>query len=83
MFRRDTVGGQLLDDVARVGHGSGQSVQLGDHECVSGAARGERLAKAGAVSVGSGQAVVDVDPLRFDAEGGEGITLRGEVLTAG
>jgi hypothetical protein len=35
------------------------------------------------VTMGAGQPVVDVDPLGRDAERGQGVTLRGEVLLVG
>lgn len=46
-------------------------------------ARGHRLVQPGPVSVGSGQAVVDVEALRRDAQRGEGVTLSGEAQCAG
>ena len=42
-----------------------------------------RLAQPGPVSVCAGEAVVDVDPLGRDAERGEGVSLRCEVLIVG
>jgi len=41
---------------------------LGHHERVAGAAGGERLTQTGAVAVGAGQAMVDVDALGGHAE---------------
>ena len=76
----DTGGGEFVDDVAGVGEGAGEAVELGDDEGVAAAARGERFAQPGSVAVGAGQAVVDVDAFRVDAECGERVTLRSEVL---
>jgi hypothetical protein len=72
--------GQLVDDVPGVGHGASQSVELADHEGVAGATGRQRLAEAGSGAVGAGEAVVDVDPLGLDPEGGEGVALGSEVL---
>ena len=60
--------GELVGDVAGVGQRAGEPVELGDDERVAGAAGGERLAQAGPVAVGAGEAVVDVDAVRLDAE---------------
>jgi hypothetical protein len=75
--------GEVVDDVSGVGQGSGESVELGDGERVDFPAGGERLAETGAVAVGAGQPVVDVSPLRGDAERGERIALCGDVLLVG
>jgi len=75
-----TGGGELVDDVARVGHGAGQPIELGDDEGVALSAGGQGLAQPGAVAVGAGQSVVEVDPLGVDAERGEGVLLGSEVL---
>jgi len=55
-------------------------VELGDHEDVAGPAGGEGLAQPGALAVGAGDAVIDVDPVGLHAEGGEGLPLGGQVL---
>jgi Phage integrase family len=47
------------------------------------AAGGHRLAQPGPVPVGSGQAVIDVDPVGCDIKGREGVALGGEVLIVG
>jgi len=75
--------GELVDDVAGVGDGAGEPVELGDHKGVAGPAGGEGLAQAGALAVGAGDAVVDVDPVGLHAEGGKGLALRGQVLPIG
>ena len=75
--------GELVDDVAGVGDGTGEPVELGDHEGVTAPAGGQGLAQAGALAVGAGDAVVDVDAVGLHAEGGEGLPLRGEVLLIG
>ena len=61
-------GGEFVNDVACVGNGAGEAVELCHDEGVAAAAGGERLAQSGSVSVRAGQAVVDIDPLRVDAE---------------
>ena len=61
-------GGEFVNDVACVGNGPGEAVELCHDERVAAAAGGERLAQSGSVSVRAGQAVVDIDPLRVDAE---------------
>lgn len=66
---------EVLDDVACVGKGSDETVQLGDHEGVAGAAVGEGLLEPGAFTVSSGEAVVDVDQVMRDAEGLESCLL--------
>ena len=75
--------GQFVNDVASIGHGTGQPVKLGDDEGIAGPARGERFAQAGTIMVGAGQAVVDLDPFRRDAERDECVALSGEVLRVG
>src|SRR6266480_4631824 len=50
---------------------AGASVELGDHERVTGAAGGQGFPQARPFPVGSGQSVIDVDPRRLDAEGRE------------
>jgi len=75
--------GELVDDVAGVGDGASEPVELGDHKGVAGPAGGEGLAQAGALAVGAGDAVVDVDPVGLHAEGGKGLALRGQVLPTG
>ena len=49
----------------------------------AGAAGGESLAKSEPLAVSAGEAVVDIDPFRFDAELGKGVALAGEVLGVG
>jgi hypothetical protein len=83
----DLAGGELGDDVAGVGRRAsgvgqraGEPVELGHDQGVAGAAGGHRLAQPGPGPVGSGEAVVDVDPVGRHAERGEGVALRREVL---
>jgi hypothetical protein len=75
--------GQFVDDVAGVGDRPGEPIKLGHHQGVTGPARSEGFAKARASPVGSGQAMVDVDPFRCDTECGKGVALGGEVLGVG
>jgi hypothetical protein len=75
--------GELFDDVAGVGQGAGETVELGDDQGVAGADGGQGLAQAGPVAGGAGQSVVGVDPVLGYAEGGESVLLGGEVLFIG
>jgi hypothetical protein len=50
---------------------------------VAGTARGQSLAQPGSLAVGSGQSVVDVHPVRRNAEHGQCLSLGGEVLGVG
>jgi hypothetical protein len=79
----DVALGEVLDDVARVGQGTGEPVELGDHEGVAGPAGGEGLLESGAFAVPAGEAVVDVDQVVQDPECLEACLLRGEVLLVG
>jgi hypothetical protein len=76
----DSASGQIVDDVAGVGQGSGEPIELGHHQSVTVAADGECLAQSGSGSGGASEPVIDVDPFRFDAHAGQSITLGGEVL---
>jgi hypothetical protein len=64
----DLTGGELVGNRPRVGQRSREPVELRDHERVAGATRRQRLAQPRPVAVRPGQAVVDVDPFRLDAE---------------
>jgi hypothetical protein len=66
-----------------ISRASGEPVELGDDEGVAGPDRGQGLVQAGAVAVGAGEAVVEVDPLGVDAELEQGLMLGGEVLLVG
>ena len=63
-----------------IGDGAGEPVQLGHDEHVTASAGGERFAKSGAITVGPGQAMVDVDAFWIDTQRGERIMLSREVL---
>jgi hypothetical protein len=76
----DVAAGEFVDDVARVRQRASEPVELGDHERVAGAARGERLPQTRPVPVGAGEPVIDVDALELDAERLKAVALRGEVL---
>jgi len=67
----DATVGEFVDDVAGVWHRAGEPVELGDDQGVAFAAGGECFAESGSFTVRPGEAVVDVDPLLLDAEGGE------------
>ena len=79
----DLTGCEFLDDVAGVGKRACEAVEFGDDERVARVACGERFAESGPGTVGTGQAVVDVDALGGDAECGEGVSLGSEVLALG
>jgi hypothetical protein len=79
----DVAFGEVFDDVACVGQGTGEAVKLGDHQGVAGAAGGEGLLESGAFAVPAGEAVVDVDQVVRHAEGLESRLLRGEILLVG
>jgi len=72
--------GQLLDDVAGIRQGTREPVEFRHDKRVAGAARREGFAQSGPSPVGAGQAVVDIDPVRLDAQRGERAALGGEVL---
>ena len=79
----DAAGDEGVADVSGVGDGAGEPVELGDDEGVPGADGGERLVQAGPGPCGAGEGLVEVDPVRRDAERGEDLALRGEVLQDG
>jgi hypothetical protein len=79
----DAAGGEFGDEVAGVGDGAGEPVELGHDEGVAGPACARPSPPAAPVARRAGQAVVDVDPVRGDAEGGETVPLSGEVLRGG
>lgn len=75
--------GELVDDVAGIGHGAGEPIELGDYQRVAAAAGREGLAQAGSIAVGAGQPVVDIDAFRVNAKRDKRVALRGEVLIDG
>lgn len=56
----DVAFGEVLDDVVGVGQGTGEPVELGDHDGVAGAAGRECLAQSDAFTVPPAEPVVDV-----------------------
>jgi hypothetical protein len=76
----DAAGDKGVADMAGVGHRPGESVELGHDEGVAGADGGQGLVQAGAGAVGTGKALVEVDPVIRDAERGQGLALGGEIL---
>src|SRR5690349_14693487 len=57
-----------------------EPVQLRDDEGVAGADGGERLVEPGAVAVGAGEPVIEIDAFLGDAEAEQDATLGGEIL---
>jgi hypothetical protein len=57
-----------------------EPVQLRDDEGVPGADGGERLVEPGAVAVGAGEPVIEIDAFLGDAEAEQDATLGGEIL---
>jgi hypothetical protein len=75
--------GEVVDDLACVWQGPGQTVELRHDEGVSLAARSQRGRQSGAVPVRAGESMVDVDAFSGDSETVEGVALRREVLGVG
>jgi len=66
-----------------VGQRAREPVEVGDDERVARAACREGLVQAGALAVGAGEAVVDVNALGLHAERLEPVALGGEVSLVG
>jgi hypothetical protein len=75
--------GKVPNWQARTSDGPGEPVEFGDDEGVARPDRGQGLVESGAVAVGAGEAVVEVDPCGVDAELQEGLVLGDEVLFVG
>jgi len=60
--------GEFVDDVAGVGQGSGQPIELGHDQRVPFPARGKGLTQSGLRPVGPSETVINVDAFRGDAE---------------
>lgn len=73
--------GQTL--LAPVGQRSRETIELGHDERVTVAARGERLTQPRALTIGPGQAVIDIRARGADAKRCERVALRSEVLIVG
>jgi hypothetical protein len=78
----DLTGGELVGDRTSVGQRPRPPIELRDHQRVTDAARRQALGAAPAVTMRPGQAVVDVDALRVDADGLKGVALGGQVLAS-
>jgi len=74
---------QLIGDRSCVGQRPGKPVELGDHQRVAFSAGRQGFAQAGPVSVGAGQAVIDVNPSRTDTQCRQTVVLGSEVLLVG
>ena len=75
--------GEVFDDVPRVGQGPGEPVEFGDGEGVAGSDGGQGLPQSRPFPVPARQPVVDVDAVFGDAEAGEAVPLRGQILLVG
>ncbi len=82
-IQADVPRGEFVRDRSGVGKRPGEAVELGDRQGVAGSAGGESFSQARALTVGAGQAVVDVDALGLDTETEQGVALRSEVLCIG
>lgn len=76
----DFSAGEVICDFMRVPDGTGQAVKFSDDQGIPGPASGQGLEESGTVLVSAGEAVINVYPLRLDAEALQGIALGGEVL---
>jgi len=79
----DLPGGELIGDRSCVGQRPGKPVELGDHKGVAFSAGPQRFAQAGPVSVGAGQAVIDVNPGWRDTQCPHTVVLGGETRGSG
>jgi hypothetical protein len=68
---------------AGIGDGTGEPVELGYHKGVAGPDGGQSLVQAGASAAGASKALVEVDPVVWDAERGQGLALGCEILQDG
>ena len=75
----DVLPGQLGQDVAGIRQRPGQPVQLGDHQRIAGAARGEGESQSGPIPVGAGQAMIDVYAVVTDTERPKGLVARSDL----
>lgn len=74
---------QLIRDRPRVRYRAGEAIQFGRHQCFAGAHGCQRLGKPGAVTVATGQAVVNVNAVLGHAEFDQRAALSGEILLVG
>ena len=72
-------GGQGLDDVAGLGQGAREPVELDAHKNVAAATGRQRLAQARADAGGAGHAVVDVDPGGVAPQSPEAVEVGGQL----
>lgn len=76
----DFAPGEVVGYFMGVSDGTGQTVEFGDDEGISGPARSEGFAESGAILVSAGKAMIDLDAVWLNAKGCQGISLGGEVL---
>jgi hypothetical protein len=79
----DAPGDQSVADIAGVGDGAGEPVEFGNDQGVASAYGGQGLVESGPGAVGSGESLVEIDPVARDAERGEDLALGGEILQDG
>jgi hypothetical protein len=79
----DTAADKGVADVAGVGDGAREAVELGHDEGVAGTDGGQGLVQTGPRAAGAGEALVEVDPIVRDAKCGQDLALGGEVLQDG
>ena len=76
----DLTGREFVGDSPGVGQGPGETVEFGHHQGVAGPAGSKRLAEPGSLTVGAGEAVVDVDPFGLDTQAKQSVALTSQVL---
>jgi len=71
---------EFVSDGPCVGKGAGQSIEFRHHKSVALATSGQGLAKARTFTIGSGQAVINIDPVCNHPKCSVSVSLRSQVL---
>jgi hypothetical protein len=79
----DSTVSEIICNFVGIPDGTGQAVKFRDDEGIPRPTRGQGFAKSGPVLVCASKAVVNLNSFTLNAEGSQGITLRGEVLRLG
>ena len=79
----DLRGREFVGDSPGVGQGPGETVEFGHHQGVPGPAGSKRLAEPRSLTVGAGEAVVDVDPFGLDTQAKQSVALSSQALSIG